>query len=352
MTSLIRLTQSSPEAQRALWHGLYSDLLAIPREVVEIPQRGLQIVFELRDRNAVQAPRFLKRWAGTVRAVSLALTAMPCLAIFFYGLARGWSLHPAVALSSLLGVMCLHSGVNLLNDVYDHLKLADLLGSTGRVGPIQRGWISAHRLRRSGFGFLAAGVLLGMPALFTVPEVILPLGALGLAGLVGYSMPPLSLKYRGLGEVLLIALVGPALCAGFSMAAFHQIDHGVLLLGGAFGFLACAVVHAKNLQLIPWDSLRGSKTLASVLGFRKAKRALPIFYFLVALSLGVGVWRGYWSWSVAALPWAISPWALRVLIKIQDASGPASPLLAGLRKASSRVSLAIGALICFGIWFL
>lgn len=172
------------------------------------------------------APRmaFVAHWFALglrmARPGFLSITAVGCLVGIASAQAAG-GVSGALALLTLL----LHAAANMLNDHADALNGADeantqgLFPFTGGSRLVQRGVVRARDMRNLALALLAPVVLGGLwltwhsgPALALV----------GLAGLLlgwAYSMPPLALMSRGLGE-LAVGRPGaswwwaPTMCSG------------------------------------------------------------------------------------------------------------------------------------------
>lgn len=294
-------------------------------------------------------------WLRAIRAPSLTATFAPSLATMLLGLAQGWHLEPWLALLAVLGVVAVQIGVNLMNDVEDDDREIDRPGTLGGSGVIQDGSLSRESVRRGALIAFGAGLLLGLPTIIFEPA-ILAVVAVAAFGSWGYSNG-VGLKYKALGDVAVLALCGPVLTIGFSLAAFGTFDGLVVALGVALGLAAVGILHANNLQDMDNDRSRGIQTLALKLGVVGATRYLVAVY---ALALVV--------WPAAALVAGLNPIAALVplvaaapiygLVKrlVTAANDPrgasvglAAPELALVRIDAAKVHLALGALMSLGL---
>jgi 1,4-dihydroxy-2-naphthoate octaprenyltransferase len=171
----------------------------------------------------------------------------------------------------------------------------------------------------------------------------------GFLGVLAYSNRPWGLKYRILGDVVVFLLSGPLLTTGVSLAVFSQTDPAILVLGLYLGFISLSVLHSGNFQDIDLDSVRNLKTLANQLGFRRSRNLFPILYGSACFSLAGGVLLG-WVPSLLMLQLSVVPLILySFLTRVYQASGPASALLAGLRRHSLRIHLQLGVLMILAL---
>jgi 1,4-dihydroxy-2-naphthoate octaprenyltransferase len=334
------LEADDPRARAALLTGWLERgperVRVVADEVLDIPTRTIAF-------RPIDGPRPPKLfvYAASLRAVSLTATALPGLVIFFLGIAAGLKADAFAFALALTGAVLLQVGVNILNDVEDHLKLIDLPGGAGGSQTLQRGWVSALELRRLGWASLVLGAALGTPIVIQHWRVLLPLGAVAFLGSLGYSSRPFGFKYRALGDLDVLLLCGPLLTIGFSWAAFGAMIPGTLALGLFFGLLACGILHVNNIQDIPLDSSRGARTLASELGFGRSVKVLYAYYLCAYLCLGLAVVLEHVPGSVFGALVAV-PLLVSLLAACTRASGPHSPALVGLRVRAAQVHLLAG----------
>ncbi len=325
--------------------------IARPAAVVDDPEKGRSIRFDLLDPRAVAQPSSVKVWLQAIRAISLTATLTPSIAVLLYGILRGWAISVPLAVASIVGVLVLQIGVNLMNDVEDHRRLIDLPGTLGGAGVIQQGWLSARKVRIAAWVAFASGIVLGVPALLRSPSIMLIVGVLAVVGGVGYSWSPVGLKYKALGDLAVLLLCGPALTIGFALAAFGTFDVGVVLVGGTFGLAAVGILHCNNLQDIAVDRSRGAATVATLLGEGVSRVYLVALYVLAFSSWGLA-----WALAMPRLPLpallvpaiALLPTA-NLLRSILTAKSMQDPKLALVRVTAAQTHLAIGALLCIGL---
>lgn len=177
--------------------------------------------------------------------------------------------HPMDAFAPALGVLLLHIFGNVVNTYFDFFRGIDTVATADdralvdkKVNPRQLVAIAAVSLV-SGAGIIAYyASALG-------PHV----GYLGLAGTAlafFYTADPLSLKYLGLGDLVIFLDFGPLLMLGVSFCATRSlvVDPAVLATSVPIGALTVAILHANNARDIESDRAGGARTLAMALGLR------------------------------------------------------------------------------------
>jgi 1,4-dihydroxy-2-naphthoate octaprenyltransferase len=149
-----------------------------------------------------------------------------------------------------------------------------------------------------------------------------PVLALGLASVAAgyfYTASPLSLAYRGLGEVVVFVFMGPVIVMGSYFVQTEEFAWAPFVASLPIGLLVAAILHANNVRDIENDRRNRKWTLAALAG-----RPLADYEFL-ALVLG-----GYVVVVVMTIAGA-APWtALAPLLTF--------PLALGLVRTEAKVS--------------
>jgi 1,4-dihydroxy-2-naphthoate octaprenyltransferase len=202
-------------------------------------------------------------------------------------------------LLALLGVACLHTGANLIND------WADAVGSDRinlRVTPfsggsraIQDGGLSRRSVLVLSIVFYAAALAVGLYMMTTHPLVGL-LGALGLSIGFFYSTRPVALMSRGLGEIGIFFAFGPLVTLGAFYVITGRMSGPAFLLGLPLGFLITAVIWINQFPDFAADRAAGKRNLVVRLGLEKARWVYPglmigaFVSLLLLAALGMPAW--------------------------------------------------------------
>ena len=148
-------------------------------------------------------------------------------------------------LLTLLGLVALQAGVNVVNDLFDDASGLDAdpafaknpfpLGSRA----IQSGALSRRGMWALAGGCFGVGAACGL-ALNTIHpgHVVLALGAAGFVLGWFYTAPPLSIAYRGAGEPVIFLLFGPLAGLGTYYVQTGRLDAAAALLSCVVGVLA------------------------------------------------------------------------------------------------------------------
>jgi 1,4-dihydroxy-2-naphthoate polyprenyltransferase len=338
---MIRLKINDPKTQEILNSLQWQSKLAVPKEIIQD-----EIIFELKE-NDIQKPNLIKRWFFSLRALSLTVMFMPCLAVLLMQDISPVSWFRAISLLLVPGLLLL--AVNVLNDVEDHMRMIDLPGTLGGSGVIQKGWIKPRELRYFALTLIIIAAALALPVIIEQPTFMLSVLLITLMVVLGYSGKPFDFKYRALGDVAVYLTCGPLLTIAYSQAVFNSFNAGTFWLGSAFGFAAVAILHANNMTDIPTDQARGANTVAIKLGFAGSQKFMLLTYSLWAISLLLLTLKNQITW-IQLIPQLISLLLiLKLMVRIFKAREPHDPSIADLRMVTPQIHLIMGVILCLSL---
>lgn len=141
-------------------------------------------------------PRTLKDWFIALRPWSFSTSAIPVIAtLAFVCFASHHDIDLGSSASapdyangflSLLMIMLLHGGGNLVSDYYDHVRRVDLPGCPNGVHWISSGVFRPREILVYGLLLLAIGAAVGVLILFRSDIEVLWIGVLAVALPLGY----------------------------------------------------------------------------------------------------------------------------------------------------------------------
>ena len=218
---------------------------------------------------------------AAVRAFSLPVSLLPVL--IATAAARGpgqW--HWGVLVASMLGVGLLHAAGNLLNDYFDFRSGVDHRTEGDQVRPgrlLVRGELKPRDVLLGAVICLLLAVPVGAYLTWVCGGGLLWFALAGVLGLWAYTGPPLKLKYRALGELLIFLVFGPILMLGAAYAQTRRIEPVVLLVSIPIGLVTAAILVGNNIRDLAEDRAAGIKTFPHVAGARVAR----ILYVLLVI---------------------------------------------------------------------
>lgn len=221
-----------------------------------------------------------------------------------------------VGLATAYGALAilLHAAVNVLNDYADSLSGADQANTsaiapfTGGSGLLLSGRVPIQSARTIGYSLLILVAGGGVILIARTGPGLLVIGAVGLLLGWAYSVRPVSLMSRGLGEVAVVAMLWLLV-----LGADYVQRQTVLLVPSvtavSFAILGSLILMAASFPDRQGDGLVGKRTLVVLMGSRLASWV----YLAVALEayvwLGVGLYLQVQSigaaWGFVSAPFSL-----------------------------------------------
>lgn len=226
----------------------------------------------------------LKKWVIAIRPFALPASTMPVLfgtaAAVIIGRA---TFNPLLFVVAFTAMVILHSGANLLSDVNDYRKGLDRV-PTPVSGAIVRGYVSPRSGLFVSMLLISVGFALGVVLVFVVGFQILVIGVVGVLIGVFYTLKPVALKYRALGDLAVFLDFGILGSLGAWTVQAGNASWVPALWAIPMSLLVVAIVHANNWRDIEGDGKSDVATVASLLG---DSGSLVYYGFLVFGAFGV-----------------------------------------------------------------
>lgn len=301
--------------------------------------------------------RTLKDWVIALRPWSFPTSGIPVvatLAYLLFVLSRGEAGTGGLAAAdwvngvlSIVVLMVLHAGGNLVSDYYDHVHKVDLPGGPNGVTWIDSGLFAPREILRYGLFMLAVGALLGLYIVSRSSFEVLWIGALAVALPLLYPW----LKAHALGDVdvMLSFAILPALGTCFVVTGSYHPEIIVLCL--PYGLLTVSILHANNTRDRANDRRAGLCTLPLLTGWRTAcwvyvaEQVLP---YLLVLAFVVCGFSSRPSVVCLLLTFVSLPMALRNIRAITAAKTEEEQRIDTLDQQSAQLQLAFGLLYTVG----
>lgn len=243
---------------------------------------------------------------------------------------------------------------NLANDYGDVLKGTD---NDNRVGPkraVQSGLISLRQMKSAIVLFALLSFVSGLGLLyaslgnhFLTALLFLALGLAAIAAAIKYTTGSHAYGYRGLGDVFVFIFFGLVAVLGTYYLNSLQFHWHLLLPAAAMGFLSAGVLNLNNMRDMDNDRASGKHTIASRLGYGRARiyHALLVIFALVFATVYVlSAFHSVWNFLFLLS----APFFFRDLIRIFKMEDMAllDPFLKRLALSTLLFSLLFGIGIC------
>lgn len=244
----------------------------------------------------------IKFWIRNARPISLPQSMLPALTAVALSVGAG-SFSVIAAIASVIGVACLHLGMNLLDDWFDYkVGSAEARQSVANEGfrgrmikypYLTSGEATPSQLVKAVCCFMGIAAVMGLIVMYLRGPMILGWVAACLVIGVSYSGGPLKLGFRGLGEMVIFIMFGPLMMTGVYYAITDTLDWKITWLSIAVGMLVANIVYSHSvLDAIP-DQKMGKKTMAHLMGSGKGQillsallNTVPYIMVVIAVVLG------------------------------------------------------------------
>jgi len=243
-------------------------------------------------------------WYEIARPFSFTASTLPVAAGGALAADEGlfdWTLF----LVSLVSILCLHIGTNVVNEIYDVRKGVDTIVSPRASHAIVKGRITEREAYVMAVVAFAIAFALGV---YLVGARGWPIVVLGIAGLVGgytYTAPPFQYKFGSLGIPLVFLLLGPLAVVGSFYAITGTFDWSAIALSLPVGLLVAAILHGNEWRDISEDARAGARTFS----VRAGRQAAHWLY----LTLVVGAYIVLTAAVVAGL---LPTWSLLAMLSM------------------------------------
>lgn len=240
------------------------------------------------------AKHTLKEWYLATRPWSFPASAMPVASTiaYLFWVSQVCDGAPRVNLLcgvlALVGIILFHAAGNVLSDYNDYRKGVDT-PENAMMLPLVNGSFKEKEFKYYGIALLLVGCAVGVTLLFLTQN--LQLLYVGLAGgllTLLYSF----LKYRSLGDVVILLNYAVLPIMGTSIVAVGHIDWTAMVLVVPLGLITDSILHINNARDAVCDRAAGINTFAMRIGPKasvviyKLEVLLPFVWVLAAVLLG------------------------------------------------------------------
>jgi 1,4-dihydroxy-2-naphthoate octaprenyltransferase len=296
---------------------------------------------------------FLKKLWLSARPWSFPASTMPVVfgtvLAYVYG---GHEFKPLLFTLAFIGMVILHSGANILSDIFDFEKGLDK-NPTPVSGGIVKGFITIREAWVISVSMLIIGTAIGLYLAYVSGPWLLAIGLLGLfIGTFYTSHSVVNMKYHGLGDLAVFLNFGILGSLGAYYVQSSSLSWIPVIWAIPMSMLVIAILHANNWRDIQSDKAGKIFTIAALLGDKSSLRyyglliygpfVLVLLLILVPFLLVPKMTAMPFTFLITmlALPLAIKLWK-----KALNRSNPAQPLdFIALDGATAQLNLLFGSL--------
>lgn len=251
-------------------------------------------------------------------------------------------------LAALVGGVLLHTGTNVINEIYDVRQGIDTITSPRASHAIVKGRMSERQAYGVALGAFALAVVVGLYLVWLRGPAIVVLGLIGLVAGYTYTAPPFQYKYRALGVPLVFLLMGPLMTVGSYFAVTGQWSFEALVVSVPVGLLVAAILHGNEWRDISEDTRAGIVTLSSRIGRDWAHYGYIGLVLGAYITLGLAVAFG-WLPPATLLAILSLPFLAQVVRSAELGATGQARAIAMIDLQTARLHLAFGGLLVLGI---
>lgn len=238
-----------------------------------------------------------KDWLIATRPWSFTASALSVVVVLVYLEWLTGAVNWTNGVLAIVGIILFHAAGNTWSDYFDFRSGVDTVEGAISVDTLKGGLFRPEQIRNLSLGLLVPGIIIGLWLLFTTGWTLL---WIGLGGVICTLFYP-HLKYRALGDLVIVLAYGLLPALGTSWVAVGEIDWRVLWAALPVALLVDSILHANNTRDAKTDRKADIRTMAMGMGVR----ASAILYVLEQLLP--------FAWVVLLIPFGIFPW-LSILV--------------------------------------
>ncbi len=214
-------------------------------------------------------------WIKALRAPFFTASIVPVFLGTTVAYAFNNVFNPAYFILTLIGVVLLHAGGNMLNDYFDYISGADINNETptpfsGGSRVLVDGLLKPESILQASILSIALGLGIGGFLAYKLGVPIIVLGVFGVLCSIVYSAPPFKLAYRGLGEFIVGLAFGPLIVFGSYYVQTGAVSIAPIFASLPIAFLIAAVLYINEFPDYEADKKAGKNQLVVLLGLKNA----------------------------------------------------------------------------------
>jgi len=231
-------------------------------------------------------------WIKELRAPFLTASIIPVLLGTIIAVHAEDSFNAFYFMLTLLAMVLLHSGTNVLNDYYDFVDGADRssIESTpfsGGSGLLANGSLSPGSVFRYALSLLIIGTVIGLLITYLRGWMIFGFGIMGLISGIFYSASPVKLSARGVGELFVGLNFGPLVVLGSYYVQTQSLTIEPVIASLPIAFLIAAVLYINEYPDYSADKQAGKTNILVRLG---KERGVMVYYALMLATYASLLW--------------------------------------------------------------
>lgn len=307
----ISLKKSDPLFNSYLMGTAQNGLRPIPFKSLNVGQHDELVTFEMKSTTEIKKPTVFVQIAQLMKIKSYSLILFPLFFVIAKNSAANQLSDPLSLAFAAASLILIYGGLNMRNDVADHISGYDRVNMSLAGKPILAGWITAAKLSRASWVILSAGAVLALPVILLQFEIWKIVAVASPLLIAGQFLKTNSYKDKWFGELVLFFLMGVGVAAGFQVASGAVLDAEIISFGIFWGSIVLFLVHVNNFSHVLSSTQAGIQNSITKLGFDNSKIFLASWWglclvlwavFHAVFATGIWMWLGTLCLLAAAIP--------------------------------------------------
>ncbi|TDL76368.1 1,4-dihydroxy-2-naphthoate polyprenyltransferase [Peribacillus frigoritolerans] len=295
---------------------------------------------------SIKKDKSWKVWWMLLRPHTLSAAFIPVTIGTVLALNEG-QVHILLFLAMLIASILIQAATNMFNEYFDFKRGLDNENSVGIGGAIVRNGVKPRTVLNLAFAFFAVAALLGVYICMTSTWWIAVIGLICMATGYFYTGGPMPIAYTPFGELVAGFFMGMVIILLAYYIQTGTISPISILISIPIAFLVGNIMLSNNIRDLDGDKENGRKTLAILIGRKKAIIFLASMFAASYAVILIMIALGHLSF-----------WALLVLISTPKAYsavkkfvGKSLPLeMMPAMKATAQTNIQFGFLLALGLF--
>lgn len=353
MSRYVTLKKSDADFLKYMWGTFSGTERALPIESLNPGTAQESITFEIKNLKEIKRPSDLFIFSCLIKWNYFFLLFIPLFYVGVKNYVFQRIFDPTSFGLAAAASLFLFAGLNIRNDVIDHVSGFDRIIKTAGKKPLLLGWTTADSANHISWILCVIAIALAVPVCIRQHEAVRVVGiTLGLF-LAGNFLNKNNYKFNHFSEFVLFLILGPALCSGYQVAMGSGVDTEILIFGTVWGVAVLFLLYIVQFSNLFETSQAGIKNTLTQMGFDRSKIFLmswwsffillwTVYHFLYASQ--------FWLWFGTAI---LIFWSLPTFIQITSTHSPIGSDLIQVRKAGNRAFALMNGILVFElIWYI
>jgi 1,4-dihydroxy-2-naphthoate polyprenyltransferase len=295
---------------------------------------------------SIKPDKSWKVWWMLLRPHTLSAAFIPVTIGTVLALNDG-QVHILLFLAMLIASILIQAATNMFNEYFDFKRGLDNENSVGIGGAIVRNGVKPKTVLNLAYAFFAVAAILGIYICMTSTWWIAVIGLICMATGYFYTGGPMPIAYTPFGELVAGFFMGMVIILLAYYIQTGTISPSSIIISIPIAFLVGNIMLSNNIRDLDGDKENGRKTLAILIGRKKAIIFLASMFAASYAVILIMIALGHLSF-----------WALLVLISTPKAYsavkkfvGKSLPLeMMPAMKATAQTNIQFGFLLALGLF--